>query len=120
MREGRHRIAPAQTARVNRLRRESTAPERLLWSRLRAGQLNGLKFRRQAALGPFIVDFYCPAAMLIVELDGMSHDGRRTYDAARTAFLKERGLRVVRYTNDDVLRNVDAVADDIARHATSR
>ncbi len=117
MREKRLRIPPKQMQNARSLRKDATFPERILWSRLRAGRLAGLKFRRQVALGPYIVDFYCPAAALIIELDGRSHDGRQSEDRERTKFLEQLGLRVIRYFNDDVIGDVDAVAEAIAREA---
>ena len=69
--------------------------------RLRKGQLGGLKFRRQHAIGPFIVDFCCPSARVVVELDGLSHLGRGQYDDQRTKELAQSGYRVVRVTNDE-------------------
>ena len=112
-----HRIRPSQTTRVRRLRRESTVPERLLWSRLRARGLGQVKFRRQHPVGPYVVDFYCAAASLVVEIDGVSHEEQEAYDEKRTAYLVSRGLRVVRFTNDEVLADADAVARTIAREA---
>ena len=111
----RHRIAPRQRDRARQLRRDATFPERLLWSRLRAGRLGGAKFRRQHPIGPYVVDFYCAHADLAIELDGQSHADRAPQDRQRTLYLQNRGLRVVRYTNDQVLQNVDVVAQDIAR-----
>lgn len=119
MRPKRHRIELGATQRARKLRRESTIPEKLLWGRLRAGQIRGLRFRRQEAIDSHIVDFYCPTAKLVVELDGMSHDHTPCYDAKRTNALVALGLRVVRYTNDEVLRDLDAVVDDIHRHLTN-
>ena len=112
-----HRIRPSHTARARRLRRESTVPERLLWARLRAGGLGKLKFRRQHPVGPYVVDFYCAAASLAVEIDGVSHEEQEAHDEKRTAYLASRGLRVVRFTNDEVLADTDAVARTIAREA---
>jgi len=102
------------TARARRLRRESTVPEGLLWSRLRSGRLGGLKWRRQHIIGRYVVDFFCPPARLVVELDGVTHIGRENEDAARTRHLEQRGYRVLRFTDDEVLRNLDAVAITIA------
>jgi very-short-patch-repair endonuclease len=117
MREKRHRIPPQKTERAKELRGDSTFPERLLWSRLRGKRLAGLKFRRQHVVGPYFVDFYCAKAQLVIELDGQSHDGCAAYDRQRTEFLERKGLCVVRHSNDDVLDDVDAVAEDIAGHA---
>ncbi len=99
------------------LRRNTTVPEQKLWAILRSRQLAGLKFRRQAVIGSFIVDFYCEAAKLVVEVDGDSHVGRREADEQRAAYLTQRGLRVVRVTNDDVLRDIDAVAMAVVQAA---
>lgn len=110
-RELRHRIRPEQLERARRLRREMTVPERLLWSRLRGGRADGLKFRRQVPRDGYILDFYCARASLVVELDGDSHVGRKAYDAVRTQVLEAQGLRVIRVANDDVVRDVDAVAE---------
>ena len=108
----RRRIIPYDArlpARARRLRREATVPERLLWSRLRRHRL-GVRFTRQRAIGPFIVDFFAPAVDLVVEVDGRSHDARRmAYDLQRQTWLETRGLHVVRVTNDDVLHHLDEV-----------
>jgi very-short-patch-repair endonuclease len=86
---------------------------------LRGGRAAGMKFRRQAAIGEFIVDFYCASVGLVIELDGLSHETQRTYDEQRTIALEERGLRVVRYTNDQVLESLHEVVEDIVRLATA-
>ena len=117
MEEKRRRIRPARLERAQELRLNSTFSERLLWSRLRSKRLARFKFRRQHVIGPFIVDFYCADARLVIELDGRSHDNRSGQDNQRTQYLHEQGLRVVRYFNDDVIDDVDAVAEDIARRA---
>lgn len=105
------------TERARTLRKNSTWPERVLWSWLRARRLADLKFRRQVPVGPFVVDFLCEAAALVVELDGESHVGQGEADGRRTAFLQSFGLRVIRVTNDDVLSNIDAVLNLIVRVA---
>jgi len=110
--------ASAETRdRALQLRRDATAPERILWSVLGARKLGGLKFRRQHPIEPYIVDFYCASAKLIVELDGDSHDGREDYDQRREAFLRNLGFKVVRVSNDEVLNNLDGVAEYIFREA---
>ena len=116
MNDRRHRIRPRSNLRAKQLRAEATFPEKLLWGRLRSRRLLGLKFRRQHCIDSYVVDFYCAAANLVVEIDGRSHDGRVEYDKARSAHLAELGLCVVRYTNDEVLADLDVVAEDIARH----
>ena len=108
-------------ARRRRLRRESTNAERVLWRALRARQI-GAKFRRQHPLGHYIVDFYCRAARLVIELDGGQHyePEHAAYDARRTRELVARGEAVIRFTNVDVLRTLDVVLDVIARAVTAR
>ena len=105
----RHRIPPIMRKRAAQMRKLPTQPERQLWQLLRKSQLDGLKFRRQAVIGQYIVDFCCPAHKLIVEVDGESHVGRGDADEARSRLLEQRGYRVLRVTNDDVLRDLEAV-----------
>jgi BirA family transcriptional regulator, biotin operon repressor / biotin---[acetyl-CoA-carboxylase] ligase len=90
------------------MRRTATPAERRLWQALRKHQLGGLKFRRQMPLGPFIADFYCPAARLVVEVDGISHIDAPN-DAIRNTWMKEQGIRVFRVSNFDVLSNLEGV-----------
>ena len=91
------------------MRREETKPEARLWNALRDRRLGGWKWRRQVVLGPYIVDFYCDAAKLVVEADGGQHSEQVGYDARRTAYLERQGLRVLRFWNHDVLTNSDGV-----------
>jgi very-short-patch-repair endonuclease len=101
-------------AKAKALRKNMTTAERKLWSLVRRNQL-GVHFRRQAPLGPFIVDFYCPAAKLVVELDGSHHDFReeKDYDKLREEHLKAAGLKVVRFKNHQILRDVANVLAEI-------
>jgi very-short-patch-repair endonuclease len=103
------------TPRARALRAASTDAERLLWGRLRNRRLNGWKWRRQAPLGPFVADFYCAAAGLIVELDGGQHaeDEAAAKDAGRTARLEREGLRVIRFWNGEVKGSLDDVCETI-------
>ena len=100
---------PRQTALARRLRREQTEAERVLWARLRSRQLEGVKFRRQQPLGPYIVDFVSLERKLIVEVDGGHHAGEeaRERDEQRSAWLREGGYRVLRFWNNEVLANKD-------------
>jgi very-short-patch-repair endonuclease len=84
-------------------------PEVLLWNGLRGGRLDGLKFRRQHPMGPYVLDFYCPAAHLAVEIDGWSHgtEDRPKQDEIRDIRLAERGVHTVRIPASEVLRSVD-------------
>ena len=100
-------------AKAQRLRREMTAAERKLWSVLRDRQLECAKFRRQQPIGPFIADFVCQERRLIIEADGGQH-AESAQDARRTAFLESKGYRVLRFWNNDVLSNLDGVAQVIA------
>jgi very-short-patch-repair endonuclease len=95
-------------ARAARMRREPTEAERRLWWQLRASQLGGHKFRRQATIDRWIVDYFCPAKGLIVELDGDTHDPEQ--DAVRDSDLWNRyGFVTLRFANGDVMRNMDGV-----------
>ena len=77
--------------------------------------MRGIKFRRQHVIGPYVADFYCAAASLVIELDGDSHDDQVKYDAERTKYMEDQGIKVVRYTNGDVLENLEGVVEDIFR-----
>jgi len=102
----------AQFAR--RMRAEPTDAERLLWQRLRHDiNLVGSHFRRQASIGPFIVDFASRRAKLVIELDGGQHDWQRASDAMRTQQIEAAGYRVLRFWNNDVLGNLDGVLTEI-------
>jgi very-short-patch-repair endonuclease len=95
--------------RVRELRREATPAEELLWSRLRARRLEGFKFRHQDWLGPFIADFLCMEARLIVEVDGSQHVNADAYDERRSRYLRARGYRVLRFWNNEVPHDLEAV-----------
>jgi very-short-patch-repair endonuclease len=99
------------------LRQEQTDCEQLLWSRLRAHRLFGLKFRRQQPVGRYVVDFFCAESRLIVELDGGQHVERADYDEERDAWLRGEEYVVLRYWNNDVMGNLAGVLEDIAQHA---
>ena len=98
-------------------RHNPTPAEARLWQAVRNRQLE-LQFRRQHSIGQFRVDFYCPAARLVVELDGSSHNDTVEYDVARTVYLEARNIRVVRFNNADVMRRlpwvVRVISDAIA------
>jgi very-short-patch-repair endonuclease len=105
-----------------RLRSNMTGPETRLWSRLRARQLQGLKFRRQHGIGPYIVDFYRPEQSLVIEVDGDSHaDADQVVkDRQREQYLQSLGLRIIRYINDDIVKNLDGVLEDLAERLSSK
>ena len=99
--------------RARQLRGNSTNAERLLWSKLRDRRLMGLKFRRQRPMGPYILDFLCVERKLVIELDGGQHQQRIEYDGRRTRWLRSRAYTVLRFWNNEVLEDIDAVIDSI-------
>ncbi len=99
--------------RARELRKDLTPAERKLWQYLRNDQL-GARFRKQYAVDTFIVDFFCAKSKLVIEVDGDSHAEQREYDAARTKWLSEQHhYRVLRFTNREVLTNIEAVVEAI-------
>jgi very-short-patch-repair endonuclease len=107
------------TRRARQLRHQATDAERLLWSRLRGRQLNGCKFRHQHPVGPFIADFVCLEKLLIIEVDGGQHADAKDYDKQRSYFLANKGFRVVRYWNIQVLTETTAIVEDILGYLLS-
>ena len=106
---------------ARRLRKNQTDAEKLLWKILRNRQLLGLKFRRQHPVGPYILDFYCHDCKLCIELDGGQHytsEGQQE-DKDRTMFLATRGIHTLRFSNLDVLQNIEGVLLKIAQETTS-
>ncbi len=107
--------------RAKELRKQAPRTEQLVWNALRELRKETiLKFRRQHPLSPYVADFACVAARLIVELDGDSHDGRQSYDARRDADLKDRGWHILRIKNDDVFSNLEGVIETILKTAQER
>jgi very-short-patch-repair endonuclease len=100
--------------RARQLRRHPTPTEQTLWQRLRKRQL-GAKFRRQVAIGTFIVDFFCREAGLVIEIDGDPHEEgpQAEHDKARTEWLEDHGFRVLRFKNDEVEQKIQGVIDAI-------
>jgi very-short-patch-repair endonuclease len=105
--------SPSRVANARRLRLDATDAERRLWYRLRWRQIEEAKFVRQERIGPYVVDFVCREPRLVVEVDGGQHatDPR---DAVRDAWLSDRGYRVLRFWNNDVLSNTEGVLEMIA------
>ena len=119
----RKEVCPTEraAAQAGGLRREATPPERLLGSRLRRGQLGGHKFRRQHPLGPYVADFYCHEASLVVEVDGAMHAGDRKHkDAIRDSWLDERRIAALRVRAVDVFGDLDNVLSSILRVVEDR
>ena len=109
------KVSKVNRIRARRMRMTLTEAELALWNELRAHRLMGLSFRRQMPIAGYIVDFACPVHRLIVELDGSQHalDAALGYDADRTARLKADGWTVLRFWNDDVLKDIDGVCRHI-------
>src|SRR5689334_10195341 len=104
-----YRTRQGTLSKARRLRGNMTDVEKRLWYLLRRGQFEGVKFRRQVPIGPYIVDFASLSQRLVVELDGGQHDSQREKDARRTAYLEAEGYRVMRFWNNEVLENLDFV-----------
>ena len=104
--------------RARQLRRQMTAVEKLLWGRLRSNRM-GAHFRRQVPFGPYIVDFLCAKAKLVVELDGGQHneDAQKVYDQERGDWLRTRGVTVLRFWNNEVIQNLRGVLDRVKQTA---
>jgi very-short-patch-repair endonuclease len=94
------------------LRQTMTAPEQRLWQALRGGRI-GVKFQRQVVIAPYIADFAARSERLVIEIDGATHADSADRDATRTANLAAQGYRVIRFTNEDVMRNLDGVLQTI-------
>ena len=104
---------------ARRLRRELSLPEKLLWVRLRGAEV---RFRRQHPIGTYVLDFYCPAVMLAIEVDGLAHDfgNRPQRDDVRTEWLQSQGIQVLRIAAKDVVADPDEVADALIRLRTPK
>ena len=116
------KVSPKLRANARALRRDSTDAERILWSELRAGRLNGASFRRQVPIENYIADFICHAAKLVIELDGGQHfsdEGERA-DARRSVAIEARGFKVLRFSNLDVMNNRGGVLETIATTVAER
>jgi very-short-patch-repair endonuclease len=104
---------PRNTSRARELRNQATPAERLLWRALSNSKVGGHKFSRQMPVGPYFADFLCRGAGLVVEIDGWSHDVRVEHDRRRDDFIAGQGLKLLRFSNDDVLNNLDGVVQTI-------
>jgi len=111
------RVSKQKTDFARSLRREMTVAEEMLWRSLRGRRSGALKFRRQVPIGKYVVDFLCVERRFIVELDGPPHDRpeRREHDAARDAYLRDRGYRILRLPNDIVIGGGDIALDMIRK-----
>ncbi|MGV7122516.1 endonuclease domain-containing protein [Sphingopyxis sp. 550A] len=103
------RFRPRETLKAQRLRRETTPAERILWRAISRRQLEGWKFSRQMPIGPYVADFLCREARLVVELDGISHDARQEEDRRRDGYMRRQGYQTARFANADVFTNLEGV-----------
>jgi very-short-patch-repair endonuclease len=106
------RVTKEKLERAREFRRDMTPAEKILWQELRANKL-GVHFRRQQVIAGFIVDFYCHKAGLVIEVDGDIHDLQQEEDAKRETALREMGLRIARFRNDEILKNSSMVVGRI-------
>jgi len=102
------------------LRKNFTDAERRIWSKLRRKQVLGLRFFRQYSVGPYILDFYCPARKLGVEIDGGQHAeySATKYDEKRSEYLNKHGIRIIRFWNNDILKNTDGAMIELMKNLT--
>ena len=101
--------------RAAELRKAGNLSEVLLWQEIKNKKLHGFKFRRQRPIGKYIVDFICKEAMLVVEIDGDSHDGKEKYDEKRDKYLQSLGLKVLHFYDLDVKVNIQSVVHEIKK-----
>ena len=113
------RVEEAKVRRSKELRRRMTEADTVLWQALRAHQLPGFRFRRQQVIDGFIVDFYCHAAGLVVEVDGEIHESRSAYDAERDRVIAACGLHILRISNQDVLSDLPGVLAGIRSYLSA-
>jgi very-short-patch-repair endonuclease len=103
------RSIPKILHQAGELRKQTTPAERKLWAYLRLMRKDGIRFRRQYAIGIYITDFCLPRKKLIIELDGSQHLEQENYDEERTRYLESKGYKVIRFWNNDVMNNIESV-----------
>jgi very-short-patch-repair endonuclease len=106
-------FSPRNTDRAKELRNNATPPEKRLWLHLKNRQIAGHRFNRQMPVGPYFCDFLCRAAKLVIEIDGSGHDQAFAYDLRRTAYLNEQDDAVIRFTNDQIMNQLEGVLAEI-------
>lgn len=105
---------PRLTGYAKANRRQMSEPAKRIWLQLRAGRFMGIKFRREKVIGPYIADFAANDPKLVIEIDGDTHDQDDESDRVRTGILNQHGYRVVRYSNDDVMQNLEGILMNLA------
>src|SRR5712671_133389 len=115
-------VGDRQRHRAKQLRQTMTRAETLLWRHVKAGRIDGLGFRRQVPIRNYIADFVCFSAKLLIELDGESHDfeERQKADQNRDSFFASEGFQILRFTNEQVMSNLEGVVETIRQAAASR
>ena len=111
---------PVTLKKAKQLRDRMTPAESILWEKLRNKQICGVRFRRQHPIETFIVDFYCHATKLVIEIDGGIHNKTKIYDAMRTEEIEKYDIFVLRYTNEEITSNLDKVITEITSHTNLR
>lgn len=113
--------SPETFDKAKQLRKNMTEAEKELWSKIRMDKLNGFQFRRQHPLNIFIADFYCARLKLVIEVDGGIHqmEKQAEYDMGRDSFMQDKGITVLRFTNEEVMTNIDNVLKQISVTANS-
>ena len=106
-------------AQSRRMRANPTPAEALLWSKLRKRRLGRYRFLRQRIIGPYIVDFYCAELDLVIEIDGPIHQHQKEYDEHRTKYLESVGKQVIRFTNRQIIEDVDTVLCSVEAHCNN-
>jgi very-short-patch-repair endonuclease len=109
------RSSPSGYQQAHKLRQAQTPAEIRLWAFLRRRQMQGARFRRQHALGPYVVDFCAPGRKLVIEIDGAQHSEQAEYDAERTDYLNSRGYRVLRFWNTEIMNDIERVLNTICQ-----
>ena len=111
------RVSTKQLENAKELRREMTPAEKILWKHLKANRLDGLHFRRQQIVHGYFADFYCHQNEVIVEVDGGIHDLQKVYDAGREAYLRSLSFRIIRFTNEEINKNLKGVLQKIVEES---
>jgi very-short-patch-repair endonuclease len=102
------------------LRKRMTPCEIMLWEKLRSKQIHGLRFRSQHPIDIFIADFYCHQVRLVIEIDGEIHEGQIEYDDGREAEIEKYGIKIMRFTNDEVINDIEIVVNKIKKIVSDR
>lgn len=114
------KVTQAQRLRAKELRQNMTEAEKILWKELRANRLHGWHFRRQQIIGAFFADFYCHAAALVVEVDGEIHQTQAEYDQERTELIRDYGIQVIRFKNEEIFQQLPQVLAKIDQTCQAR